>query len=124
VSGDDPGFEFEGLKASAVAVALTVFVEFPQIREKNVGKAEVERVVQSVVGVPAGAEKVTVAGSAARLPTAFCDATACAAWVATPHTVDNVLAFEGSPVIPDIEMILAPASAAASAERCASSRAR
>src|SRR5438552_6666122 len=30
--------ELEGLKASAVAVALTVFPVFPQIREKKVGK--------------------------------------------------------------------------------------
>ena len=30
--------ELEGLKASAVAVALTEFPEFPQIREKKVGR--------------------------------------------------------------------------------------
>ena len=28
--------EFDGLKASAVAIALTVFPEVPQMREKNV----------------------------------------------------------------------------------------
>src|SRR3954454_18996948 len=34
--------ELEGLNASAVAVALTLLPERPQMREKNVGKAERE----------------------------------------------------------------------------------
>jgi hypothetical protein len=88
--------ELAGLNASAVAVALTVLAEFPQIREKKVGKAVCwictvttgftvnleeapEREVQSVASAPAGAEYFTVTLVAARLPTAFCDATACAA---------------------------------------------
>ena len=88
----------DGLKTSAVAVALTLFPEFPQIREKNVGRPErviftvtmgltlnapfTVKVEQSGFEVPA-AEYVTFTVPTA-LPTALWVATAFAACVARP----------------------------------------
>jgi hypothetical protein len=81
--------EFEGLKASAVAVALTVLPVLPQMREKNVGRLALVTFAvtmgltakaagkpeQSDVGPLPPAEYVTVT-VAAIPPTEFCIPTA------------------------------------------------
>jgi hypothetical protein len=83
--------EFEGLKASAVAVALTVFPAFPHMREKNVGRPVRESctVTTGLMANAGGSEEqsgfelvvpplvteyvtVTEAVGIDRLPTAFC----------------------------------------------------
>jgi hypothetical protein len=134
--------EFEGLKASAVGVALTLFPLFPQMREKNVGRfAPVTSTVTiwftpTAAGNPEQsddvlppAEYVTVMDPAAIPTTAFCWATAWATSVAElvpPPQISCQLPvwLLGSPVMPEIEMVLVAASAPASAERCASSLAK
>src|SRR5579862_2812777 len=138
--------EFDGLKASAVAVALTLFEVFPQMREKNVGipervtftvtsgltpKAVAANVVQSaleVIAPPLPPEYETLIVPGTELATVFWPTTACAACVARPEGPQICpqfpVALLGSPVIPETERTLAAASAAASAERCASSLSR
>ncbi len=131
--------EFEELKASAVAVALTLAPRRPQIRAKKVGrsvrwtctvtsgftpKAGVA-LAHPAVSVLLGNDTVTVPAAP---PTLFCwaswptDLATCAAVAQADCQV--LPAFAGSPVIPEIERIRAAASAAASADRCASALAR
>ena len=140
--------EFEGLKASAVAVALTVFPAFPQMREKKVGSparctstvttglmanaaGNEEQSVFELVVPPLVTEYVTVteAVGIGVPPTAFCCTTEVATCVAGlfggPQIACQVDAeLLGSPLKPETDMTRAADSAAASAARCASSRAR
>src|ERR1700686_4374265 len=95
----------------------------------------VDRDEQSVLELmvpPLPLKYVTVEVPAmAEPPTEFCCTTAWAAWVAAlldPPQISfhEALSVSGSavPVMPDTEMTRAAARAAASADRCASSRAR
>src|SRR5258708_6532333 len=95
--------EAEGLKASAVAVALTLFPLFPQMREKKVGR--LDRVTCTVTSGLTGRGVVHVGP---QIP------------------LQSIASVAGSaaPVTPETEITRAAARAAASAERCASSRAK
>src|SRR5271169_6920664 len=129
----------EELKASAVAVALTLFGFRDQMRENKVGrpprmtctctcgftpKAFAPAKVQFATAVPLYT-KFTFTVVGAVLPTAFWFATAWATCVAVLQAVGQFpVVLSGSPVTPLRDRTRAAASAAASAERCASSRAR
>src|SRR5258707_7759777 len=136
--------ELEELKASAVAVPLTVAPVRPHIRAKNVGRSvrctftvtrgftpngrlgpEAAHCVSELLGNVTA----TWAGRRAIPPIVFCVATAFATEVASAHACCHGLIapaalLDGSPVIPLIERTRAAARAAVSAERCASALAR
>src|SRR5208283_2747519 len=138
------GLESEGLKASAVAVALTEVPEYllpnkEKIRAKNTGRLLrcrdtattgfmakfTPRVEQSAFVAPALPTPyftVTDVVGTAMPPIRFCCATVVAACVAALADPPQIVAHEpellvGSPVIPEIEITLAAVNAAASAER-------
>jgi hypothetical protein len=114
--------EAEGLKASAVAVALMLFPGFPQMREKKVGRLAREtstvtigftpnapvggKFEQSAAPGPAPAEYSTLGTVTDVPPTALWVATATAAWVAglvDPPQLLTTKVVPGSPVKPDIK---------------------
>ena len=125
--------EFDGLKASAAAVALTLLPGLPQMREKKVGKLgresctvtmgltpnaagrPVEQSGLETALTPLPAEYITLTPATAP-PIAPCVATAVAASVAglvePPQIACHVRGLPGSPVMPEREITRAAASAA------------
>ena len=134
----------EGLKASAVAVALTLFPVFPQMREKKVGKPA--RTTCTVISglTPKGPPDqrgtvvrhrhttgrvghVDAGGGTPSDGILICDrrGSLSGALINPPQMrCHEAVELPGSPVKPEIEITRAAARAAASAERCASSLTR